>query len=197
MSSFKRLKELNLVISSGEQLLKDANEIRGILSLGPVETVSDISNGLSTREEQLLRLTLESSKASRKASLTLGVLDESDDMAAVQQKIDNQLNRVISNREKQSRELTRSNEERGIQLRDKTDVLLYVAYLDLHQKHSIVGERRLVRRVKSLMTLNGAPNDELAALTRSRIRTRLTEFKANPVICDAETFAHVTEVKFA
>ena len=197
MGSFKRLKELNLVISSGEQLLKDANEIRGILSLGPVETVSDISNGLSTREEQLLRLTLESSKASRKASLTLGVLDESDDMAAVQQKIDNQLNRVISNREKQSRELTRSNEERGIQLRDKTDVLLYVAYLDLHQKHSIVGERRLVRRVKSLMTLNGAPNDELAALTRSRIRTRLTEFKANPVICDAETFAHVTEVKFA
>ena len=197
MSSFKRLKQLNLVISSGEQLLKDANEIRGILSLGPVETVSDISNGLSTREEQLLRLTLESSKASRKASLTLGVLDESDDMAAVQQKIDNQLSRVISNREKQSRELTRSNEERGIQLRDKTDVLLYVAYLDLHQKHSIVGERRLVRRVKSLMTLNGAPNDELAALTRSRIRTRLTEFKANPVICDAETFAHVTEVKFA
>lgn len=197
MSSFKRLKELNLVISSGEQLLKDANEIRGILSLGPVETVSDISNGLSTREEQLLRLTLESSKASRKASLTLGVLDESDDMAAVQQKIDNQLNRVISNREKQSRELTRSNEERGIQLRDKTDVLLYVAYLDLHEKHSIVGERRLVRRVKSLMTLNGAPNDELAALTRSRIRTRLSEFKANPVICDAKTFAHVTEVKFA
>ena len=197
MSSFKRLKELNVVISSGEQLLKDANEIRGILSLGPVETVSDISNGLSTREEQLLRLTLESSKASRKASLTLGVLDESDDMAAVQQKIDNQLNRVISNREKQSRELTRSNEERGIQLRDKTDVLLYVAYLDLHEKHSIVGERRLVRRVKSLMTLNGAPNDELAALTRSRIRTRLSEFKANPVICDAKTFAHVTEVKFA
>ncbi len=197
MSSFKRLKELNLVISSGEQLLKDANEIRGILSLGPVETVSDISNGLSTREEQLLRLTLESGKASRKASLTLGVLDESDDMAAVQQKIDNQLNRVISNREKQSRELTRSNEERGIQLRDKTDVLLYVAYLDLHEKHSIVGERRLVRRVKSLMTLNGAPNDELAALTRSRIRTRLSEFKANPVICDAKTFAHVTEVKFA
>ena len=197
MSSFKRLKELTLVISSGEQLLKDANEIRGILSLGPVETVSDISNGLSTREEQLLRLTLESSKASRKASLTLGVLDESDDMAAVQQKIDNQLNRVISNREKQSRELTRSNEERGIQLRDKTDVLLYVAYLDLHEKHSIVGERRLVRRVKSLMTLNGAPNDELAASTRSRIRTRLTEFKANPVICDAKTFAHVTEVKFA
>ena len=197
MSSFKRLKELNLVISSGEQLLKDANEIRGILSLGPVETVSDISNGLSTREEQLLRLTLESSKASRKASLTLGVLDESDDMAAVQQKIDNQLNRVISNREKQSRELTRSNEERGIQLRDKTDVLLYVAYLDLHEKHSIVGERRLVRRVKSLMNLNGAPNDELAALTRSRIRTRLSEFKANPVICDAKTFAHVTEVKFA
>ena len=197
MSSFKRLKQLNLVISSGEQLLKDANEIRGILSLGPVETVSDISNGLSTREEQLLRLTLESSKASRKASLTLGVLDESDDMAAVQQKIDNQLNRVISNREKQSRELTRSNEERGIQLRDKTDVLLYVAYLDLHEKHSIVGERRLVRRVKSLMTLNGAPNDELAALTRSRIRTRLSEFKANPVICDAKTFAHVTEVKFA
>ena len=197
MSSFKRLKQLNLVISSGEQLLKDANEIRGILSLGPVETVSDISNGLSTREEQLLRLTLESSKASRKASLTLGVLDESDDMAAVQQKIDNQLNRVISNREKQSRELTRSNEERGIQLRDKTDVLLYVAYLDLHEKHSIVGERRLVRRVKSLMNLNGAPNDELAALTRSRIRTRLSEFKANPVICDAKTFAHVTEVKFA
>ena len=197
MSSFKRLKELTLVISSGEQLLKDANEIRGILSLGPVETVSDISNGLSTREEQLLRLTLESSKASRKASLTLGVLDESDDMAAVQQKIDNQLNRVISNREKQSRELTRSNEERGIQLRDKTDVLLYVAYLDLHEKHSIVGERRLVRRVKSLMNLNGAPNDELAALTRSRIRTRLSEFKANPVICDAKTFAHVTEVKFA
>ena len=197
MSSFKRLKELTLVISSGEQLLKDANEIRGILSLGPVETVSDISNGLSTREEQLLRLTLESSKASRKASLTLGVLDESDDMAAVQQKIDNQLSRVISNREKQSRELTRSNEERGIQLRDKTDVLLYVAYLDLHEKHSIVGERRLVRRVKSLMNLNGAPNDELAALTRSRIRTRLSEFKANPVICDAKTFAHVTEVKFA
>ena len=197
MSSFKRLKELTLVISSGEQLLKDANEIRGILSLGPVETVSDISNGLSTREEQLLRLTLESSKASRKASLTLGVLDEADDMAAVQHKIDKQLNRVISNREKQSRELTRSNEERGIQLRDKTDVLLYVAYLDLHEKHSIVGERRLVRRVKSLMTLNGAPNDELAALTRSRIRTRLSEFKANPVICDAKTFAHVTEVKFA
>ena len=197
MSSFKRLKQLNLVISSGEQLLKDANEIRCILSLEPVETVSDISNGLSTREEQLLRLTLESSKASRKASLTLGVLDESDDMAAVQQKIDNQLNRVISNREKQSRELTRSNEERGIQLRDKTDVLLYVAYLDLHEKHSIVGERRLVRRVKSLMNLNGAPNDELAALTRSRIRTRLSEFKANPVICDAKTFAHVTEVKFA
>ena len=72
-----------------------------------------------------------------------------------------------------------------------------VAYLDLHEKHSIVGERRLVRRVKSLMTLNGAPNDELAALTRSRIRTRLSEFKANPVICDAKTFAHVTEVKFA
>ena len=163
MSSFKRLKELTLVISSGEQLLKDANEIRGILSLGPVETVSDISNGLSTREEQLLRLTLESSKASRKASLTLGVLDESDDMAAVQQKIDNQLNRVISNREKQSRELTRSNEERGIQLRDKTDVLLYVAYLDLHEKHSIVGERRFVRRVKAMMPINGAPNHEAGA----------------------------------
>ena len=197
MSSFKRLKQLNLVISSGEQLLKDANEIRCILSLEPVETVSDISNGLSTREEQLLLLTLDSSKANRKAALTLGVLNESDDMATVQQKIDVQFEHVIASRAKQSRELTRSNEERGIQLRDKTDVLLYVAYLDLHEKHSIVGERRLVRRVKSLMNLNGAPNDELAALTRSRIRTRLSEFKANPVICDAETFAHVTEVKFA
>jgi hypothetical protein len=197
MSSFKRLKELNLVISSGEQLLKDANEIRGILSLEPVETVPDISNGLSTREEQLLRLTLESSKASRKASLILGVLDESDDSTTVQQKIDSQLTHVISNREKQSRELTRSNKERGIQLRDKTDVLLYIAYLDLQEEHPIVGERRLVRRVKSLMTLNGAPRDELAALTQSRIRTRLTEFKANPVICDAKTFAHVTNVKFS
>ena len=197
MSNLKRVQELNLVISSAEQLLKDANEIRCILSLEPAETVFDISDGLSKREEQLLRLTLDSSKANRKAALTLGVLDESDDMANVQQKIDNQVNHVISNREKQSRELTRSNEERGIQLRDKTDVLLYVAYLDLHEKHSTVGERRLVRRVKSLMTLNGAPNDELAALTRSRIRRRLSEFKANPVICDAKTFAHVTEVKFA
>jgi UDP-3-O-[3-hydroxymyristoyl] glucosamine N-acyltransferase len=76
-------------------------------------------------------------------------------------------------------------------------VLLYIAYLDLHEKHSRVGERRLVRRVKSLMTLNGAPEDELAVLTQARIRTRLTEFKANPVICDAKTFAHVTNVKFS
>ena len=112
-------------------------------------------------------------------------------------KIDNQLTHVISNREKQSRELTRSNKERGIQLRDKTDVLLYVAYLDLYEKHSRVGERRLVRRVKSLMTLNGAPEDELAVLTQARIRTRLTEFKTSSVICDAKTFAHVTNVKFS
>ena len=112
-------------------------------------------------------------------------------------KIDNKLTHVISNREKQSRELTRSNKERGIQLRDKTDVLLYVAYLDLYEKHSRVGERRLVRRVKSLMTLNGAPEDELAVLTQARIRTRLTEFKTSSVICDAKTFAHVTNVKFS
>jgi hypothetical protein len=197
MSSFKRLKELNLTISSSEQLLKDANEIRCGFSLEPVETVSDITNGLSTREKKFLHLTLESSRANRKALLTLGVLDESDDLATVQQKIDNQLAHVISNREKQSRELTRSNKERGIQLRDKTDVLLYVAYLDLHEKYSKVGERRLAQRGKSLMTLNGAPKDELAALTRSRIRTRLCEFKANPVICDAKTFAYVTNVKFS
>ena len=197
MSRVKRLKELNLAIISSEQLLKDANEIRGILSLKPVKTVSDITNGLSAREKKLLHLTLDSNKANRKASLILGVLDESDDSTTVQQKIDSQLTHVISNREKQSRELTRSNKERGIQLRDKTDVLLYIAYLDLQEEHPIVGERRLVRRVKSLMTLNGAPRDELAALTQSRIRTRLTEFKANPVICDAKTFAHVTNVKFS
>ena len=101
MSNLKRVQELNLVISSAEQLLKDANEIRCILSLEPAETVFDISDGLSKREEQLLRLTLDSSKANRKAALTLGVLDESDDMANVQQKIDNQVNHVISNREKQ------------------------------------------------------------------------------------------------
>ena len=197
MSNLKRVKELNLVISSSEQLLKDANEIRCSLSLKPVKNVSDITNGLSTREKKLLHLTLDSIEANRKASLILGVLDESDDSTAVQQKIDDQLTHVISNREKQSRELTRSNKERGIQLRDKTDVLLYIAYLDLQEKHSIVGERRLVRRVKSLMTLNGAPRDELAALTQSRIRTRLTEFKASSVICDAKTFAHVTNVKFS
>ena len=197
MSRVKRLKELNLAIISSEQLLKDANEIRCCLSLKPVKTVSDITNGLSAREKKLLHLTLDSNKANRKASLILGVLDESDDSTTVQQKIDSQLTHVISNREKQSRELTRGNKERGIQLRDKTDVLLYIAYLDLLEEHPIVGERRLVRRVKSLMTLNGAPRDELAALTQSRIRTRLTEFKANPVICDAKTFAHVTEVKFA
>lgn len=197
MSRVKRLKELNLAISSSEQLLKDANEIRCSLSLKPVKTVSDITNGLSAREKKLLHLTLDSNKANRKASLILGVLDESDDSTTVQQKIDSQLTHVISNREKQSRELTRSNKERGIQLRDKTDVLLYIAYLDLQEEHPIVGERRLVRRVKSLMTLNGAPRDELAALTQSRIRTRLTEFKANPVICDAKTFAHVTNVRFS
>ena len=197
MSNLKRVKELNLVISSSEQLLKDANEVRCSLSLKPVKNVSDITNGLSTREKKLLHLTLDSIEANRKASLILGVLDESDDSTAVQQKIDDQLTHVISNREKQSRELTRSNKERGIQLRDKTDVLLYIAYLDLQETHSIVGERRLVRRVKSLMTLNGAPRDELAALTQSRIRTRLTEFKASSVICDAKTFAHVTNIKFS
>ena len=197
MSRVKRLKELNLAIISSEQLLKDANEIRCSLSLKPVKTVSNITNGLSTREKKLLHLTLDSIKANRKASLILGVLNESDDSTTVQQKIDNQLTHVISNREKQSRELTRSNKERGIQLRDKTDVLLYVAYLDLQEEHPIVGERRLLRRAKSLMTLNGAPKDELAALTQSRIRTRLTEFKANSVICDAKTFAHVTNVKFS
>lgn len=197
MSNLKRVKELNLVINSSEQLLKDANEVRCTLSLKPVETVSHITNGLSTREKKLLHLTLDSIKANRKASLTLGVLDESDDSRTVQHKIDNKLTHVISNREKQSRELTRSNKERGIQLRDKTDVLLYVAYLDLQEEYPTVGERRLVRRAKSLMTLNGAPRDELAALTQSRIRARLTEFKANPVICDAKTFAHVTNVKFS
>lgn len=197
MSRIKRLKELNLAISSSEQLLKDANEIRSSLSLEPVKTVSDITNGLSTREEKLLHLTIDSNRANRTALLILGVLDESDDLATVQQKIDDQLTHVISNREKQSRELTRSNKERGIQLRDKTDVLLYVAYLDLHEKYSRVGERRLVRRVKYLMTLNGAPEDELAVLTQARIRTRLTEFKASSVICDAKTFAHVTNVKFS
>ena len=197
MSNLKRVKKLNLVINSSEQLLKDANEVRCTLSLKPVKTVSHIANGLSTREKKLLHLTLDSIKANRKASLTLGVLDESDDSRTVQHKIDNKLTHVISNREKQSRELTRSNKERGIQLRDKTDVLLYVAYLDLQEEHPTVGERRLVRRAKSLMTLNGAPRDELAALTQSRIRTRLTEFKANPVICDAKTFAHVTNVKFS
>ena len=197
MSNLKRVKELNLVISSSEQLLKDANEVRCSLSLKPVKNVSDITNGLSTREKKLLHLTLDSIEANRKASLILGVLDESDDSTAVQQKIDDQLTHVISNREKQSRELTRSNKERGIQLRDKTDVLLYIAYLDLQEEHPIVGERRLVRRVKSLMTLNGAPRDELAALTQSRIRTRLTEFKASSVICDAKTFAHVTNIKFS
>ena len=36
MSRVKRLKELNLAIISSEQLLKDANEIRCILSLEPV-----------------------------------------------------------------------------------------------------------------------------------------------------------------
>ena len=197
MSNLKRVKKLNLVINSSEQLLKDANEVRCTLLLKPVKTVSHIANGLSTREKKLLHLTLDSIKANRKASLTLGVLDESDDSRTVQHKVDNKLTHVISNREKQSRELTRSNKERGIQLRDKTDVLLYVAYLDLQEGHPTVGERRLVRRAKSLMTLNGAPRDELAALTQSRIRTRLTEFKANPVICDAKTFAHVTNVKFS
>ena len=197
MSNLKRVKKLNLVINSSEQLLKDANEVRRTLSSKPVKTVSHITSGLSTREKKLLHLTLDSIKANRKASLTLGVLDESDDSRTVQHKIDNKLTHVISNREKQSRELTRSNKERGIQLRDKTDVLLYVAYLDLQEEHPTVGERRLVRRAKSLMTLNGAPRDELAALTQSRIRTRLTEFKANPVICDAKTFAHVTNVKFS
>ena len=197
MSRIKRLKELHLAISSSEQLLKDANEIRSSLSLKPVKTVSDITNSLSTREKKLLHLTLDSTKANRTALLMLGVPDESDDLATVQQKIDNQLTHVISNREKQSRELTRSNKERGIQLRDKTDVLLYVAYLDLYEKHSRVGERRLVRRVKSLMTLNGAPEDELAVLTQARIRARLTEFKTSSVICDAKTFAHVTNVKFS
>ena len=191
MSRIKRLKELHLAISSSEQLLKDANEIRSSLSLKPVKTVSDITNSLSTREKKLLHLTLDSTKANRTALLMLGVPDESDDLATVQQKIDNQLTHVISNREKQSRDLQ---QERGIQLRDKTDVLLYVAYLDLYSTR--VGEQRLVRRVKSLMTLNGAPEDG-SSFNSGAHTNALTEFKTSSVICDAKTFAHVTNVKFS